>query len=200
MLLCLLLTAAVKFQDQNDRVVVDMREELGPVNPLLYGQNYGPWMDTSPEFLSSYQQARVTLLRFPAGEWGDENDITTDQLDELAALARELVAEVSVQARLFPDGTPETAAALVRYANIENSYGFKYWEIGNEPDLYMERENVPNGSDYTPEWYSQRYREFYTAMKAVDSSILIAGPVVIVHWEDWMPTFIYLNKIGRAHV
>jgi hypothetical protein len=193
-LLCFLLTAAVKFQDQNDRVMVNIKDELGTVNPLLYGQNYGPWMDTSSEFVSVYQQARITLLRFPAGEWGDENDITTDQLDELEALARELVAEVSVQARLFPDGTPEAAAALVRYANVEKSYGFKYWEIGNEPDLYIERENISPGSpDYTPEWYSQRFREFYTAMKAVDPSILIAGPVVTVRWEEWMPTFIFLN-------
>jgi hypothetical protein len=194
MLLCLLLTAAVRFEDQNDRVVVNIKEEFGPVNPLLYGQNFGPWMDTSPKFVESYRQVRVTLLRFPAGEWGDENDITTDQLDDLADLARELVAEVSVQARLFPNGTPEAAAALVRYANVENSYGFKYWEIGNEPDLYIERENVRPGSpDYTPEWYSQRFREFHTAMKAVDPTILIAGPVVTVRWEDWMPTFIFLN-------
>jgi hypothetical protein len=51
-LLCFLLTAAVKFQDQSDRVMVNIKDELGTVNPLLYGQNYGPWMDTSPEFLS----------------------------------------------------------------------------------------------------------------------------------------------------
>jgi hypothetical protein len=176
------------------RIVVNANDELRPVNPLLFGQNYGPWMETSPEFIEAYQRAHITLLRFPAGNWGDENYITRGQLDELAVLAQELNAEVSVQARLYPDGTPEAAARLVQYANIDNHYGFRYWEIGNEPDLYNEREETrPEDPDFTPEWYSERYREFYTAMKAVDPSILIAGPAVTLGWEEWMPTFIYLN-------
>jgi hypothetical protein len=186
--------AADTMEVHSYRVVVNVNEELGPVNSLLFGQNYGPWMETSPEFIEAYRQARVTLLRFPAGNWGDENDITHEQLDELASLARALDAEVSIQTRLFPDASPETAASLVEYANIQNQYGFRYWEIGNEPDLYKDREEVgPDNPEFTPEWYSERYREFHDAMKAVDPSILIAGPVVTYAWDDWMPTFIYLN-------
>jgi hypothetical protein len=194
LLLLLAMVASVQAEGHQYRIVVDANEELGTVSPLLYGQNYGPWMETSPEYIDAYQQAHINLLRFPAGEWGDENYITRAQLDELAFLAQELNAEVSVQTRLFPDGTPEAAARLVHYANIENQYGFQYWEIGNEPDLYNERDEVlPEDPFFDAEWYSFRYREFHTAMKAVDPSILIAGPVVTIGWEEWMPTFIYLN-------
>jgi hypothetical protein len=190
----ILTTAADPMETHGFQVVVNVNEELAPVNPLLFGQNYGPWMETSPEFIEAYRAASVTLLRFPAGNWGDENFITHEQLDELAELARALDAEVSVQARLFPNVSPQIAADLVRYANIEQQYGFQYWEIGNEPDLYQDREGVrPGHPEFTPEWYSARYREFYNAMKAVDPTILIAGPVITYNFNEWMPTFIYLN-------
>ena len=34
------------------------------------------------------------------------------------------------------DGTPEQAAEMVRFTNIERQYNIQYWGIGNEPTLY----------------------------------------------------------------
>jgi hypothetical protein len=71
----------------------------------------------------------------------------------------------------LPDSTPEKAAQLVQYVNIDKKYGVKYWSIGNEPDLYV----VAN-PDWTPEYYARRWREFALAMKAVDPDITLYGP------------------------
>ncbi len=40
------------------------------------------------------------------------------------------------------DGTPEKAAELVRYTNIEKKYGVVYWSIGNEPNLFAEQQHI----------------------------------------------------------
>jgi alpha-L-arabinofuranosidase len=44
-------------------------------------------------------------------------------------------ATVMFSVRLL-DGTPEQAAEMVRYTNIEKEYNVRYWSIGNEPTLY----------------------------------------------------------------
>jgi hypothetical protein len=42
-------------------------------------------------------------------------------------------------------------------------------------------------------WYNARFREFATAMKAVDPTIQVAGPAVTGGWPEWMPPFITAN-------
>jgi hypothetical protein len=56
-----------------------------------------------------------------------------------------LGAEPSISVRLH-GGTPEAAAELVRYTNIEQGYAVRYWSIGNEPSLYR---------DYDTETYNE---------------------------------------------
>lgn len=182
-------------------IVVRADETLAPVSPLLFGQNYGPWMNTTDVYVTLYQDAGVTLLRFPAGNWGDENDIFPNMVNDLAMLADALNAEVSVQARSWRKGTPEKAAELVRYCNVENDYGFRYWEVGNEPDLYARRANRSGDPVFDVDWYNARFREFAEAMKAVDPNIQIVGPVVTGGWrkrgtelvEGWIPAFFAAN-------
>ncbi len=65
-------------------------------------------------------------------------------------------------------GTPEMAAAWVKYANKVKGYGIKYWEIGNESGGQWETGGPMNVYDYT-----RRYIKYYEAMKAVDPSITI---------------------------
>jgi len=175
------------------RIVVRADETLGSVNPLLFGQNYGPWMDTTDAYITWYQGVGVTLLRFPAGNWGDENDLFPNMMDELARLADLLDAEVSVQVRSWRNGTPDKAAELVRYSNVEKGYGFRYWEVGNEPDLYMRRANRSGDPVFDVDWYNAQFREFATAMKAVDPDIKIVGPVVTGGWREWIPSFLAAN-------
>lgn len=114
------------------------------------------------------QHVGLSYLRFPGGNWGDENDITELQLDNFIALCAQLSAESAVSVRLR-GGTPEAAAELVRYANVEKKYNIKYWSIGNEPELF---------GDYDTERYNEDWRALATAMLEVDPNILLVGPDV----------------------
>ncbi|HVZ81047.1 MAG TPA: discoidin domain-containing protein [bacterium] len=69
-------------------------------------------------------------------------------------------------------GTPQEAAAWVHYANIVQGYGIKYWQVGNEIEGEWEWGGPLNTRDY-----ARRYAEYYEAMKAVDPSIVLTGPV-----------------------
>jgi hypothetical protein len=196
LLICLLLCAAAPGRADDGEpvaIVIDAGRILAPVSPLLLGQNYGPWMNTTPDYVALYRDAGVSLLRAPAGNWGDENDLYPNTLDDLAALAEALDAEVAVQARSWRSGTPEKAAEAVRYANIENDYSFRYWEVGNEPDLYERRLKRKGDPVFDMEWYNAHFRAMAAAMKAADPTILVAGPAVTGGWPTWMPAFIRAN-------
>ncbi len=69
-------------------------------------------------------------------------------------------------------GTAQEAASWVYYANIVRGYDIKYWEIGNETEGQWEP-----GGPLPAEDFVRRYIEYYEAMKAVDPSILVLGPV-----------------------
>ena len=77
----------------------------------------------------------ITILRFPAGAWGDHNDVKTYQIDQFMDFAHKVGATAMFNVRLL-DGTPEQAAEMVRYTNIERKYNVQYWGIGNEPTLF----------------------------------------------------------------
>ena len=77
----------------------------------------------------------VTILRFPAGAWGDHNNVTNLQIDQFIDFIHKVGAKAMFNVRLF-GGTPEQAAEMVRYTNIERKYNIQYWAIGNEPTLY----------------------------------------------------------------
>lgn len=68
----------------------------------------------------------------------------------------------------FGSGTPQMAAAWVKYANKIKNYNIKYWEIGNENGGQWEAGGPINMYDYT-----RRFIKFYEAMKAEDPSITI---------------------------
>ncbi len=178
--LALTLTACAAFQVQTPppptlvpgQWTVAPSFELGAINPLVFGANHGPWAFINERTLPLAQEAGLTLLRFPGGNWGDENDLQPYQVDQFALLAEQLGAEVSLNVRLF-GGTPEKAAELVRYANIEKGYGFRYWGIGNEPTLYATARGDP---EYGVERFNAEWRAFAEVMRAVDPDILLIGP------------------------
>ncbi len=151
---------------------VDPNLDLGPINPHVYGVNHGPWAFVNDSMLSLAQEAGITLIRFPGGNWGDENDLTHAHVDQFATLAEQLGAQVSLNTRLF-GSTPEKAAELVHYANIEQGYDFRYWGIGNEPTLFA---TSRGDSEYGVERFNTEWRAFAEAMRAVDPSILLIGP------------------------
>jgi len=71
------------------------------------------------------------------------------------------------------DQLKQSAVEWVRYAK-QKGYRVAYWQIGNEVDHHSKR------SFFTPESYSERYRDITTAMKAADSTIR-TGPGLIGH-------------------
>jgi hypothetical protein len=154
---------------QGHTLSVDPARIIGPISPLVYGVNYGPWGVLSPDASQRVLEAGIRFLRYPGGEWGDNYDLNSSHLDSIyMPLVRRLGAEASLSVRL-KGGTPQKAAELVRYMNIEKGYGIKYWSIGNEPDLY------PN---YSAEQHAKDWRAYALAMRAVDPTIRLLGPEI----------------------
>ena len=174
---------------------------MGAINPLVYGVNHGPWAVVTDKTLPYAQAAGVTLIRFPGGEWGDNNDLQPYHIDQFVLLAEQMGSEVSLNVRLL-GGSPEKAAALVQYANIDNDYAIRYWAIGNEPTLYATGRGDP---DYGVEQFNQEWRAIAEAMRAVDETIVLIGPELHQYGSslestpkdpfglDWMSAFLEEN-------
>ncbi len=152
---------------------VDPGYSWGEISPLVYGSNYGPWLVVPFEMLPRAYESGVTILRFPAGSWGDHNNVTKLQIDQFMDFANKVGATAMFNVRLL-GGTPEQAAEMVRYTNIEKKYNVQYWGIGNEPTLYQS-EVKKFGETYDTVRFNKEWREFATAMKAVDPSIKLVG-------------------------
>ncbi len=150
------------------RLMVDPAVQRGTISPYIYGANYGPWGVVPVDLWPLAEAAGVRFLRFPAGNWGDDFDLMPYHIDPFITFAKRINAEPGISVRL-KGGTPEKAAEVVRYVNIEKRYGVRYWSIGNEPDLYR---------DYSVEQYNLDWRRFAEAMLAVDSGIIFIGPDV----------------------
>jgi hypothetical protein len=80
---------------------------------------------------------------------------------------------------------PADAAAIVTYCNKTKSYDVKYWEIGNEPDLYASGGDL---AGYSVARFIADFQAMASAMKQVDPSIKILGPEL-----SWM---YYPNQTG----
>jgi hypothetical protein len=183
-----------------DVLYVDPEVDLGPISPYIYGSNYGPWTAVPADMLQVAYDSHITALRWPGGNWGDQNDVAGYQIDMFMAFCKSMNAIPTISVRLL-NGTPEAAAELVRYANIEQKYGITYWSIGNEPNLFDSLPNV----DYDSVRFNQEWRAIAQAMKAVDPSIKLLGPE-LSQWgtnlentpkdsagRDWMTEFLQAN-------
>jgi alpha-L-arabinofuranosidase len=180
---------------------VDAARKLGPISPLVYGTNYGPWQNLTSSMMPYVEEAGFTFLRFPGGNWGDEYLLTEQRFDEFIAMARQLNAEPMANVKLYK-ARAERAAGWVEYANVTRQYGVKYWGIGNEPSLYASNRGL---SDYDTAEFNRQWREFALAMKSVDPSILLIGPETHQytgapggnprdqHGKDWMREFLIAN-------
>ncbi len=153
---------------------VDPSIDLGPISPLIFGSNYGPWLVVSVDMLPAAYDSGVTILRFPAGSWGDHNDVKTYQIDQFVDFIGRVGATAMINVRLL-GGTPEQAAEMVRYTNIEKKYNVQYWGIGNEPTLY-DGEVRNFGETYDAKQFNEEWRAFAIAMKNVDPTIKLVGP------------------------
>jgi hypothetical protein len=177
--------AAAQGDQQPAQIAVQAGRELWRIPPSLRGFNFwGTRSDAA--FMPEYQKIGLNLLRFPPGQAGDQEHVSNDLIAESAKVARAVGGDLVVEVRLR-GGAPEQAARSVRYANVDKKFGARFWEIGNEPDLYQRRSGEP---DFSPAWYNQRFRAYAEAMKAVDPSIKIFGPVLSNKLDGWMRPFI----------
>ena len=99
-------------------------------------------------------------------------------------------------------GTAKEAAAWVKYANKVKKYNIKQWQIGNELDGEWEESGPLSARQY-----AARFIEYARAMKAVDPSIILHGPLFSTHkmlqkgaglndGKYWMAEF--LRIVGEA--
>lgn len=167
---------------------IDAAYDVGRVSRLAYGTNHGLWAFVNPDVYPQFKESGLTLIRFPGGNWGDENDLDVFQLDQFFMLARMINAEPLISVRLR-DGTPEKAVALMQYTR-QQGYNVRYWSIGNEPSLY-----APAAPEWDTVYYNRKWREFALAMKAVDSNILLVGPDTNQFMGE--PTIDPKDKSGR---
>lgn len=179
---------------------VDPKLELGSISSLVYGTNHGPWVAVPFGMMPAAEQAGVTIVRFPGGAWGDNNNLKPYQIDGFITFCNQIGAIPSISVRL-KNGTPEAAAELVRYANLEKGYNVHYWSIGNEPTLFA----AELGEDYDTARFNREWRAFAIAMKAIDATIQILGPEVHQFManpaanpkdsagSDWMVEFLRAN-------
>lgn len=154
-----------------DVLYVDPGLDLGEISPYLLGSNYGPWVAVPFDMVDAAYNSRVKAIRFPGGAWGDRNDLKPYHIDPFIDFCKKVGAIPTISTNLR-EGTPEQAAELVRYVNIEKQYGVVYWAIGNEPTLFdREIDEVYDTVRFNAEW-----RKFADAMKAVDPTIKLIGP------------------------
>jgi glycosyl hydrolase family 39 (putative alpha-L-iduronidase) len=154
-------------------IFVDPSTSLGPISPLIYGSNYGPWLTVPFYMLPQAYDSGIKILRFPGGEWGDHNNATHLQIDQFMDFANKVGATAIFSVRLL-GGTPEQAAEMVRYTNVEKKYNVQYWTIGNEPTLF-DAELKTRGDSYDIQRFNKEWRSFAEAMKKVDPTIKLVG-------------------------
>ncbi len=153
--------------------------------PDIYGINVGLWAPEliEPAALAAHKEMNLGSVRYPGGLRSDEEDwektlkakdfhVDTDEfLDWCAQVSCRPMFTANVG-----DGSPERAAAWVKYVNQTRKGGPKVldWEIGNEVygdwHKYHEKWGKDGGVAY-----AKAVRAFVTAMKAVDPSIRVTA-------------------------
>ena len=185
-----------------------------PTSRFAFGQNYWNWIDwtnagttglTGTEPLVA--SLRVNVLR-AGGNNNDSNSpspFNTTEIDKFVAYCRTVGAEPILQVPLLANDvdagatTAQTAVDMVTYVNGTKGYAVKYWEIGNEPDLYTPSRNaqpaIRSASDYCAQFAS-----YATAMNAAAASpggggqpIQFVGPDLAYRYtatDDWLTPFL----------
>jgi hypothetical protein len=160
------------------------REGGTPISAFAFGQNYWDWADWAGDGITGITgtQQRAAALGLNVLRAGGNNmDMNgpppavfdTSQLDTFVAYCRAIGAEPILQVPVLGavDGgipTAQTAADMVTYANVTKGYGIRYWEIGNEPDVYSQTHDA--GVPLTPGDFCTVYRGYVTAMKAANAA------------------------------
>lgn len=181
-------------------VSVDAGRQLATIPATGVGSNaavYDGNMNNSavPGLLSA---AGISTLRYPGGSYADIYHWQTNtadggyvapntDFDTYMGTVRAAGAQPIVIAD-YGSGTPQEAAAWVKYANVTKGYGVRYWEIGNE--VYGNGEygaswETDKHSSHSATTYATNLLQYASAMKAVDPSIKIGAVLTTPNsWPD----------------
>jgi hypothetical protein len=186
---------------QPGELTVDTAITKGEINPMVYGANYGPWSGVPASALEDFKASGITFLRFPGGNWGDDDFVRGNHVDMLKLFLDMIDGEVVATVNLR-EGTPEQAVEMMKLFE-EKEVDVSYWSIGNEPNLFADK--GVNYEQWDTEFYNQRWREFAEAMLAHDPDILLVGPDLSQYTaiesqnpkdaqgRDWMREFLRAN-------
>src|SRR5688572_29326512 len=123
--LALLLLAFSTTIAQDADLRVDAAQELGTISPYVYGTNLGLQSLISVDMMPVLQQLGLKYTRYGGGVI-DQQSVRKPSIDLFIIQSRQLGAEPAITVRLL-GGTPEEAAAVVQYVNIEKEYNVRYW-------------------------------------------------------------------------
>lgn len=177
-------TLLAKTPPATTEITVDAGKVLQTLDDRLFALNTGAFQDHFLSHATFLDELGVKTLRFPGGtlsdtyQWstGSTKSLTGEvrdwglKFDAFAKGAQDAKAQVFITVN-YGTGTPEDAAAWVKYSNVTKGYGFKYWEIGNESNLSAEPDT--NVRPHDPYTYAMRAKDYITQMKAVDPTIKI---------------------------
>jgi hypothetical protein len=181
-------------------VTVNARAGLATVPDTGIGINHAVWdphLGTA-ETADLLKAAGVRMMRYPGGSYGDIYHWETNtapggfvaentDFDHFMAGVQRAGAQPIIIAN-YGTGTPEEAAAWVRYANVTKGYGVRYWEIGNElygNGHYGANWEADNHPDKSPTAYANGVVAYAEAMKAVDPSVQIGAVLTTpAGWPD----------------
>ncbi|GHO72706.1 hypothetical protein KSD_04770 [Ktedonobacter sp. SOSP1-85] len=216
---------------------LDLNQSL-PISPYLFGSNVFPkagsdsqdqqgsgFMRYDAGIVAGLRSARIRLLRFPGGEWGEEHTLSSSQLDDFSQLLQVTGADGLMQSQLSNPSQQDTLATrasraglLVDYMNNPKSiqrasattpyHPVKYWTVGNEPDRLK---NPDTGATFTAIEYAQAFIQYSIAMHQNDPTIKVFGPEISQFYGAglgpydsahnlWMETFLQIvSRYEQSH-
>lgn len=147
--------------------VVVQHSNAQKISPVLVGTNV--WLNPSTSVWQQAADAKFQIIRIGGARY-DRRLPDFEQLLTWINQIQKAGAEPLIQCSQYESA--DSAAALVRYMNIEHGKNVKYWSIGNEPWLQRDRPAFDTMGAIIESYWKPRA----AAMKMVDPNIKLYGP------------------------
>ncbi len=186
-------------------ITVDASAILLKIPPEIYGNNMAPWVNTNSgsdaAYVAAMQVSGSRNIRWPGGAWADQLDwsniqckasyeVTTPEyisfLQEFGGSMHPICNFSGYWCNTQYTHSQAVALAVSWVASnlsLPAPVRAKYWDIGNE-DYGNWEQGYTNGTDY-----GQKFADYYTAMKAVDPTIMIGAVACpyATNYSGWTP-------------